>query len=52
MINNALEHKMVQELNLQEVGAEEFYRTVFPKGSLEEAGNQQPGKYNAMVTAV
>lgn len=52
MINNALEHRMVQELNLQEVDAAEFYRTIFPKGSLEEAGNQQPGKYNAMVYAV
>ena len=52
MINTELETKIVKELNLQEVGAEEFYRTIFPKGSLEEAGNQQPGKYNAMVTAV
>ena len=52
MINNELEAKLIQELNLQEVCAEEFYRTIFPKGSLEEAGNQQPGKYNAMVYAV
>ncbi|MBO5921028.1 MAG: hypothetical protein J6Q48_01405 [Bacteroidaceae bacterium] len=52
MINTVLETKLVQELNLQEVEAADFYRTIFPKGSLEEAGNQQPGKYNAMVTAV
>lgn len=52
MINNELETKLVQELNLQEVGAEEFYRAIFPKGSLEETGNQQPGKYNAMVCTV
>ena len=52
MINNVLEAKLVQKLNLQEVEAADFYRTIFPKGSLEEAGNQQPGKYNAMVYAV
>ena len=52
MINNTLEHKLVQELKLQEVDAEEFYRAIFPKGSLEETGNQQPGKYNAMVCTV
>ena len=52
MINTALETKLVQQLELQEVDAADFYRTIFPKGSLEEAGNQQPGKYNAMVTAV
>lgn len=51
MINTALETKLIQELNLQEVEAADFYRTIFPKGSLEEAGNQQPGKYNAMVYA-
>lgn len=52
MINTALETKLVQKLNLQEVDATDFYRTIFPKGSLEEAGNQQPGKYNALVYAV
>ena len=52
MINTVLETKLVQKLNLQEVEAADFYRTIFPKGSLEEAGNQQPGKYNAMVYAV
>lgn len=52
MINTALETKLIQQLDLQEVDAIDFYRTIFPKGSLEEAGNQQPGKYNAMVTAV
>ena len=45
MINNELETKLVQELNLQEVEAADFYRTIFPEGSLEEAGNQQVGKY-------
>ena len=49
MINNELETKLVHELNLQEVEAADFYRTIFPEGSLEEAGNQQVGKYNAMV---
>ena len=52
MINTVLETKLVQELNLREVEAADFYRTIFPKGSLEEAGSQQPGKYNAMVYAV
>ena len=52
MINTALETKIVKELDLQEIEAADFYRIIFPKGSLEEAGNQQPGKYNAMVTAV
>ena len=52
MINNELETKLVQELNLQEVEAADFYRTIFPEGSLEEAGNQQVGKYNAMVCTV
>ena len=52
MINTALETKIVKELDLREVEAADFYRVIFPKGSLEEAGNQQPGKYNAMVYAV
>lgn len=52
MFKYALEQKMVQEFDLQEVDTLSFYRTVFPSGCLEEAGNQKPGKYNAMVHAI
>ena len=52
MINTELETKLVQQLELREVETADFYRTIFPKGSLEETGNQQPGKYNAMLHAV
>lgn len=52
MFKYALEKRMVEEFDLQEVDTLGFYRTVFPLGSLEEAGNQKPGKYNAMVHAI
>ena len=51
MFKHTLEEKVVKAFRLQEVNAKTFYRTVFPKGSLEERGNMQSGKYNAMICA-
>lgn len=45
------EKELISKLNLQQVDATTFYRTVFPKGSLERLGEMQSGMYNAMVTA-
>lgn len=52
MFKYALEERMVEEFDLQEVDTLGFYRAVFPSGCLEETGNQKPGKYNAMVHAI
>ena len=52
MFKYALEKRMVEEFDLQEVDTLEFYRAVFPLGCLEETGNMKPGKYNAMVHAI
>lgn len=52
MLTHALEKRLVEEFDLQEVDTLEFYRAVFPSGCLEETGNQKPGKYNAMVRAI
>ena len=35
-----------------EVTPFEFYRSIFPEGELEEQGNQQHGKYNAIAVEV
>ena len=51
MFSDIQEKEMISKLNLQQVDATTFYRTVFPKGSLERLGEMQSGMYNAMVTA-
>ena len=52
MLTHALEKRLVEEFDLQDVDTLGFYRAVFPSGCLEETGNQKPGKYNAMVRAI
>ena len=52
MLTHALEKRLLEEFDLQEVDTLGFYRAVFPSGCLEETGNQKPGKYNAMVRAI
>ena len=42
MFKYALEKRMVEEFDLQEVDALGFYRAVFPLGCLEETGNMKP----------
>lgn len=37
------------EQYFDEMQPKEFYRAIFPKGELEEAGRQQQGKYNAVA---
>ena len=37
------------EKYFDEVGPKEFYRNIFPVGSLEKLGEQQQGKYNSIA---
>ena len=52
MINYGTLESLIHELELEEVSCRDFYRTIFPRGSLQRKGVQGDCMYNAMARAI
>lgn len=51
-LNSIIDVSSLLEQSYSEVNYKDFYRDIFPLGSLEEKGVYEVGKYNAIARAI